>query len=145
MLLFVYFFFNDTATTEIYTLSLHDALPISAGVTARQDSGLRCRAPLKILIGFVQAGAGNCRDQIGTVGPRARENLGGLRGGHFPRLGVARTYSELLLDLQVCEAPHRFWSHRGLGRLLKEAPVLLHGLIEPLFDLHLLHVRTHVP
>src|SRR2546422_1569626 len=28
-LLFVFFFFNDTATTEIYTLSLHDALPIS--------------------------------------------------------------------------------------------------------------------
>ena len=26
---FVRFFFNDTATTEIYTLSLHDALPIS--------------------------------------------------------------------------------------------------------------------
>ncbi len=26
---FVSFFFNDTATTEIYTLSLHDALPIS--------------------------------------------------------------------------------------------------------------------
>ena len=26
---FVVFFFNDTATTEIYTLSLHDALPIS--------------------------------------------------------------------------------------------------------------------
>src|SRR2546426_11071659 len=25
------FFFNDTATTEIYTLSLHDALPISSG------------------------------------------------------------------------------------------------------------------
>src|SRR6267154_6441224 len=27
----LFFFFNDTATTEIYTLSLHDALPISAG------------------------------------------------------------------------------------------------------------------
>src|SRR5437667_4728804 len=27
-LLFNFFFFNDTATTEIYTLSLHDALPI---------------------------------------------------------------------------------------------------------------------
>ena len=27
-----YFFFNDTATTEIYTLSLHDALPISVKV-----------------------------------------------------------------------------------------------------------------
>src|SRR2546425_12246203 len=32
MLLF--FFFNDTATTEIYTLSLHDALPISAPTAA---------------------------------------------------------------------------------------------------------------
>src|SRR2546430_13634664 len=37
-----FFFFNDTATTEIYTLSLHDALPISpcsphgAGARARQ-------------------------------------------------------------------------------------------------------------
>src|SRR5260370_35478461 len=29
LLLFRFFFFNDTATTEIYTLSLHDALPIS--------------------------------------------------------------------------------------------------------------------
>src|SRR2546429_10003913 len=28
-LFFFFFFFNDTATTEIYTLSLHDALPIS--------------------------------------------------------------------------------------------------------------------
>src|SRR5256885_10590664 len=28
----LYFFFNDTATTEIYTLSLHDALPISARI-----------------------------------------------------------------------------------------------------------------
>src|SRR5476651_2796567 len=28
---FYFFFFNDTATTEIYTLSLHDALPISLG------------------------------------------------------------------------------------------------------------------
>src|SRR5438477_7842878 len=27
--LFFFFFFNDTATTEIYTLSLHDALPVS--------------------------------------------------------------------------------------------------------------------
>src|SRR3712207_7590855 len=30
MLSVVFFFFNDTATTEIYTLSLHDALPISS-------------------------------------------------------------------------------------------------------------------
>src|SRR3990167_6363411 len=30
--IFFFFFFNDTATTEIYTLSLHDALPISTRV-----------------------------------------------------------------------------------------------------------------
>src|SRR5438876_10255915 len=33
---FIFFFFNDTATTEIYTLSLHDALPISQAQTAGQ-------------------------------------------------------------------------------------------------------------
>src|SRR3712207_7416723 len=31
-----FFFFNDTATTEIYTLSLHDALPISNRAKARR-------------------------------------------------------------------------------------------------------------
>src|SRR2546430_16253954 len=31
---FFFFFFNDTATTEIYTLSLHDALPICASALA---------------------------------------------------------------------------------------------------------------
>src|SRR2546429_4680561 len=40
----LFFFFNDTATTEIYTLSLHDALPISGGglylVPAQADGGL---------------------------------------------------------------------------------------------------------
>src|SRR5690242_21620277 len=37
---FFFFFFNDTATTEIYTLSLHDALPICAcaGGTDRRRS-----------------------------------------------------------------------------------------------------------
>src|SRR3712207_8444526 len=32
--IFCFFFFNDTATTEIYTLSPHDALPISEGSEA---------------------------------------------------------------------------------------------------------------
>src|SRR3712207_8553364 len=47
----VFFFVNDSATTEIYTLSLHDALPIwcsrsggaSPGFQARRDAGLRAR------------------------------------------------------------------------------------------------------
>src|SRR5258705_13972103 len=36
---FFFFFFNDTATTEIYTLSLHDALPIS-------EPSRSCPAPM---------------------------------------------------------------------------------------------------
>src|SRR6266850_7428688 len=36
---FFFFFFNDTATTEIYTLSLHDALPIQPG---GRDGSRRC-------------------------------------------------------------------------------------------------------
>src|SRR3712207_7282687 len=51
----MYFFFNDTATTEIYTLSLHDALPIFVGDhddrpgdRAAQDLGV---APLARLLG----------------------------------------------------------------------------------------------
>src|SRR3989454_4691703 len=46
------FFFNDTATTEIYTLSLHDALPISRGVDAedrvqRRDGPIRPERELR--------------------------------------------------------------------------------------------------
>src|SRR2546428_2479325 len=40
-----FFFFNDTATTEIYTLSLHDALPISQSVmpSSACGTGSPCR------------------------------------------------------------------------------------------------------
>src|SRR2546430_10110168 len=41
---FFFFFFNDTATTEIYTLSLHDALPISSRISSRCTSS---RSPSK--------------------------------------------------------------------------------------------------
>src|SRR2546428_13056872 len=46
-LLVIFFFFNDTATTEIYTLSLHDALPISLSWPAMarfSSTPLTCRA-----------------------------------------------------------------------------------------------------
>src|SRR5260370_22900883 len=36
-----FFFFNDTATTEIYTLSLHDALPICIAIDDGRDAGGR--------------------------------------------------------------------------------------------------------
>src|SRR5439155_24779100 len=39
-----FFFFNDTATTEIYTLSLHDALPISVSFALNRRRGEEWRA-----------------------------------------------------------------------------------------------------
>src|SRR2546430_15314172 len=42
------FFFNDTATTEIYTLSLHDALPIYL----RADRDERVAETVELLLGF---------------------------------------------------------------------------------------------
>src|SRR2546429_7107916 len=45
---FIFFFFNDTATTEIYTLSLHDALPISSSWQAVCTSSSASRGPPRI-------------------------------------------------------------------------------------------------
>src|SRR5438105_13994401 len=49
---FCFFFFNDTATTEIYTLSLHDALPILRPISAfcfstRSSPAFPCTSRLK--------------------------------------------------------------------------------------------------
>src|SRR3712207_7730769 len=41
----VFFFFNDTATTEIYTLSLHDALPISKATVSSNSGSSSARKP----------------------------------------------------------------------------------------------------
>src|SRR5690348_17766880 len=42
-----FFFFNDTATTEIYTLSLHDALPILAIVEGVAGAKLQSASPFR--------------------------------------------------------------------------------------------------
>src|SRR2546430_16380111 len=49
-----FFFFNDTATTEIYTLSLHDALPIFRLWCAKQNNRLDtfCHTASKMLAEF---------------------------------------------------------------------------------------------
>src|SRR3712207_8188627 len=46
-----YFFFNDTATTEIYTLSLHDALPILKAVFTPQLSKLNVKSKYNSIFG----------------------------------------------------------------------------------------------
>src|SRR2546425_11868617 len=67
-----FFFFNDTATTEIYTLSLHDALPISA---SRARSGPSARPPLRpgLLWLFRQPGP-PCRDTKAWKSLRLRKD-----------------------------------------------------------------------
>src|SRR5690242_21219919 len=71
------FFFNDTATTEIYTLSLHDALPIYGGVRAEKA----CRGD----------------HLIGTASVHLRRHLerpGGV-GGDAHEIQIGRATSEL--------------------------------------------------
>src|SRR2546427_8641954 len=51
----LFFFFNDTATTEIYTLSLHDALPILVWLKpceSRSSPGFTPKTPLLTQRGF---------------------------------------------------------------------------------------------
>src|SRR2546429_7168326 len=48
-----FFFFNDTATTEIYTLSLHDALPISYETGAQEHVYLETQGMIAYLEGDV--------------------------------------------------------------------------------------------
>src|SRR2546430_15715255 len=65
---FFFFFFNDTATTEIYTLSLHDALPICAtlvGGAARDDQVVRVHVEVVLGVGHGRAdGSGQRREQL---------------------------------------------------------------------------------
>src|SRR2546430_11330847 len=59
-----FFFFNDTATTEIYTLSLHDALPILAATPGRAQREPSGDAALQKNVGFARSlvRAANRRD-----------------------------------------------------------------------------------
>src|SRR5256886_58832 len=65
---FFFFFFNDTATTEIYTLSLHDALPICRHVSGRT-------------LAAEEPGEGDARAQ----GPAPRARAAGAAGGDCRR------------------------------------------------------------
>src|SRR5256885_10983000 len=60
-MVFFFFFFNDTATTEIYTLSLHDALPIST-----EDIRLVARESGRLTPGALARRLGERRDRKST-------------------------------------------------------------------------------
>src|SRR3712207_9543102 len=67
MLVLLIFFFNDTATTEIYTLSLHDALPILDGADVVLTVLLDADAVLDVVRQAAPA-AGTVWLQTSTVG-----------------------------------------------------------------------------
>src|SRR2546422_443895 len=67
------FFFNDTATTEIYTLSLHDALPISAAAWKRVSFSISLRHWAKALA-RLRSGADLSRLRISGPGSSSAMN-----------------------------------------------------------------------
>src|SRR2546426_4149327 len=70
-LFFFFFFFNDTATTEIYTLSLHDALPISiVALGSAWPYIARCRP-------------WNSADTVSTVSPAIDRKSTRLNSSHL--------------------------------------------------------------
>src|SRR6185437_14852713 len=71
---FFFFFFNDTATTEIYTLSLHDALPISG--ESQHNGQLKNQGQTK------QDG----KEQIGVLGDGNHRAHAGSRSGPDQKL-----------------------------------------------------------
>src|SRR3712207_7627950 len=73
---FLFFFFNDTATTEIYTLSLHDALPISdTSATSRLVAPPVTGAVVFALFGSLTlASASDIRDKAHTDRKSTRLN-----------------------------------------------------------------------
>src|SRR3712207_8666813 len=81
------FFFNDTATTEIYTLSLHDALPICA--LAHQEITGAEHDPIRLLLlGFHRHEAharalGGFADRLGIRPVRSEEHTSELQSRQY--------------------------------------------------------------
>src|SRR2546430_9834521 len=89
MLIALSFFFNDTATTEIYTLSLHDALPISSNASRTcggvGTNGSNPPRPTRVT------------PSRAPWSPLGFKNFNGLHGA---RLGVTRRSAEHTSELQ---------------------------------------------
>src|SRR2546426_1810575 len=72
---FFFFFFNDTATTEIYTLSLHDALPISHVFREHLHRGVLVEKQVQVIVGG-SAGKGG---GVAARGGRSEEHTSELQ------------------------------------------------------------------
>src|SRR3712207_7832953 len=72
---FLFFFFNDTATTEIYTLSLHDALPICPPCSATcRSTWTTPTKPSRIFRGSSTTTESTCRSSIRVARPCRRRS-----------------------------------------------------------------------
>src|SRR2546430_14957397 len=92
---FFFFFFNDTATTEIYTLSLHDALPISSAFHAMPWVGSNSTAMSPIPRFRVRR---STRTMYGTV--RSEEHTSELQS-------QSNLVCRLLLEKKKKKNPHK--------------------------------------
>src|SRR5260370_37293547 len=97
---FVFFFFNDTATTEIYTLSLHDALPILIWLTISEMGNLACTISMMLSLvrtesagatGGAGAGAGATGAGAGVWATAGGAGLGRFIHHHPPAAEAANT------------------------------------------------------
>src|SRR3712207_7774178 len=83
------FFFNDTATTEIYTLSLHDALPISEVKVKVPDNLTRYRVMAVSVAGGKQFGSGESNItarqplMVRPSAPRSEEHTSELQSRQY--------------------------------------------------------------
>src|SRR3712207_8608460 len=78
------FFFNDTATTEIYTLSLHDALPIS-GIVIFGSTAPAHSAPIGPSLRVITLGlpCSPCFDRTCQLGTRSEEHTSELQSRQY--------------------------------------------------------------
>src|SRR3712207_8841486 len=84
--MYIFFFFNDTATTEIYTLSLHDALPI--WINRRVTHGRRialCEVIGIVQCGWIRVGSGQYTYQceVVKVHERSEEHTSELQSRQY--------------------------------------------------------------
>src|SRR3712207_7645553 len=107
----VFFFFNDTATTEIYTLSLHDALPISRRQGGRGSAPARRATRRSRAAAVARARARRCTRSSSRPRSRSEE--------HTPEL-QSRQYlvCRLLLEKKTIYSHHSSPFHFLLYLLL---------------------------
>src|SRR5256885_12906932 len=109
---FFFFFFNDTATTEIYTLSLHDALPISAG-RSRKYADRKCGRA-----GRAWCRTWTCRRSSDVRSSGTGQCLHGGGGWPWGRYNVPPDFLFVICPAPAPEPPPLFhtWAAGGLVR-----------------------------